>query len=212
MHSGAPAIASELKAALLAARRRRAAASPGPLFTGDQGAAVAHSVPGLGTSLVAERRRSGEAWRAHGSIFISYAHVDVAVVRRLSAALTRLGFGVWWDRELRAGEDFSLEIEAALAAAAAVIVVWSEAAVRSRFVRDEAERGIAAAKLISTRLEGFDPTRLPIGFGQLQTIAVTDLGRIRAALDRFDTHLPRQGRATTALPRGGRRIVTVAAE
>jgi hypothetical protein len=46
----------------------------------------------------------------------------------------------------------------------------------------------------------------------LQSIPVTDLGRIRAALDRFDTHLPLQGRATVALPRGGRRIVTVAAE
>lgn len=197
---------------MLAARRRRATASPGPVLAAERGAALLASIPNIAGHLVAGRRRGAEVWRTHGSIFISYAHVDVAVARRLRDALTRLGFSVWWDRELRAGEDFPLEIEAALASATAVIVVWSEAAVRSRYVRDEADRGIEANKLISTRLESFDPKRLPIGFGQLQTIAVNDLGRIRAALARFDMRIRLPGRATAALPRGGRRIVAVAAE
>ena len=75
------------------------------------------------------------------SLFLSYAREDVEKVRPLAKALERDSHHVWWDRHISGGEEFAGAIEAALEAADVVIACWSENAVRSPWVRDEAGAG-----------------------------------------------------------------------
>ena len=92
--------------------------------------------------------------RALADLFISYARVDHDQTAQLAQALERRGLSVWWDRELVGGDEFSAEIEKALEAAGAVIVCWSAAGAKSRWVKDEASLAADANKLISISLDG----------------------------------------------------------
>jgi hypothetical protein len=98
-------------------------------------------------------------------IFISYARKDREAAERLAASLKEHGYQVWWDTELVGSDDFRDVILEELTRAKAVIVIWSENSVRSKFVRDEASRADNANKLITTCLPGFDTKTLPLGFG-----------------------------------------------
>jgi hypothetical protein len=79
-------------------------------------------------------------------VFVSYARADKARVAPLVAAIEARGWSVWWDPEIAPGRQFDDEIDVALQAAKAVLVVWTPTSVVSRWVRgearDAAERGI----------------------------------------------------------------------
>ena len=51
------------------------------------------------------------------SIFLSYAHQDQDRATRIAQALEQAGHQVWWDRNIRAGRRFSVEIDEALTSA-----------------------------------------------------------------------------------------------
>ncbi|SHN46300.1 toll/interleukin-1 receptor domain-containing protein [Cryptosporangium aurantiacum] len=70
-------------------------------------------------------------------IFLSYSTRDRAYVERLAAFLNSAGFDVWWDRELRVGEDWARVVERRIGACAALVVVLSPSAVESKWVRRE---------------------------------------------------------------------------
>ena len=118
-------------------------------------------------------------------VFISYSKDDDAVAETLERRLHSLAFKIWWDRRLYAGEDFQGTILAALNAAKAVIVIWSDASVRSRWVLDEANRAMNVDKLIPTHVPQFDLANLPLGFGRQHTISVDDLPAISGAFLRL---------------------------
>jgi formylglycine-generating enzyme required for sulfatase activity len=99
-------------------------------------------------------------------IFLSYARVDVAVARRLAEALEKRGWSVWWDVEIRAGEEFGEVILRELTAARCVVVLRSETSRTRPFVRDEARRALNRSILIPVTIDGAE---LPIGFGELHT-------------------------------------------
>ncbi len=101
-----------------------------------------------------------------GHVFISYAREDRANARALADALSAQGVQVWWDRELGAGDEFAAKIEEALDTAAAVIVLWSDAARKSYWVRDEAAVGRDRNRLIPLALDDRPP---PLGFRQIHT-------------------------------------------
>jgi hypothetical protein len=90
-------------------------------------------------------------------IFISYAREDRDWVSLLAAALSRQGWNVWWDRSIAIGRNFDEVIETELAAARAVIVVWSGNSVDSRWVRAEAQEGLDDEKLIPVFQESVRP-------------------------------------------------------
>jgi TolB-like protein len=71
-------------------------------------------------------------------IFISYSHRDQARAALFAHSFEALGFKVWWDVGLRAGEAFDQAIEKAIRGAKAVVVLWSAQSVKSRWVRAEA--------------------------------------------------------------------------
>jgi peptidoglycan hydrolase-like protein with peptidoglycan-binding domain len=99
-------------------------------------------------------------------VFISYAREDRPDAQLLAGALSREGWTVWWDREIRVGQSFDREIEAALAGARAVIVLWSRAATTSTWVRAEAGDAADRGVLVPARL---DDTEVPLRFRSLQT-------------------------------------------
>ncbi|MCQ9377661.1 TIR domain-containing protein [Methyloversatilis sp. XJ19-49] len=107
-------------------------------------------------------------------VFLSYSSKDRALAKALAERLTTLGFVVWWDTELLAGETFRSEILARLEAAKSVVVIWSHHSIGSAFVVDEAERARRQDKLIPLRASDLSSDDLPLGFGQLQTIPITD--------------------------------------
>lgn len=122
-------------------------------------------------------------------VFISYSSEERGQAERLAAALQKLGYSVWWDRNLEGGADFSDDIEREMHAAGAIVVAWSERAAKSHWVRDEASYGRDAGKLVPITLDGSQP---PIGFRQVQTIDFSGwsgadddrVARLASAVDR----------------------------
>ncbi len=104
-------------------------------------------------------------------VFISYASDDRARVEPLAQALEGTGYSVWWDSHIRGGAQFSQEIERETQTAKVVVVVWTEASIKSHWVADEAVYARDADKMIPLSLDGVQP---PMGFRQLQTIECTD--------------------------------------
>lgn len=102
-------------------------------------------------------------------IFISYARSSAAQAAYAARALREAGFEVWWDDQLPAHRPYADVIEERLAAAKAVLVLWSSDAVRSQWVRAEADAARQAGKLVQLNLDG---ASLPMPFSQIQCPAI----------------------------------------
>ncbi|MBV9903109.1 MAG: TIR domain-containing protein [Alphaproteobacteria bacterium] len=98
-------------------------------------------------------------------IFVSYARSTAAQARAVSDALRALGYSVWRDDELPTHRAYGDVIEEQLAQAKAVVVIWSAEAVRSEWVRSEADRARGERKLVQLSI---DTARLPMPFDQIQ--------------------------------------------
>ena len=123
-------------------------------------------------------------------VVVSYSRRDSAIAEPLIADLRAQGINVWWDRELYSGEDLHDAIAAALEAAKAVIVIWSDTSVASMWVRDEARRAAKKSKLITAHVPGFDLEKIPLGFGERHSAEVADRNQLIRALRRYHV-LPR---------------------
>lgn len=102
-------------------------------------------------------------------VFISYANQDRAEAAKLSAYLEAQGWSVWWDRGLTAGDEFRDRIMQELGAARSAIVIWSPQSVGSNWVRSEAGRAQAQAKLIPVKMPGVAYAEIPPPFDVLHT-------------------------------------------
>ena len=100
-------------------------------------------------------------------VFISYKREERDVAEALAGVLARRGYTLWWDIELLPGERFADAILAVINRAKAVVVLWSNQAVASDFVRAEAREADKQDKLIPIRLDDCD---LPLPFGERQTL------------------------------------------
>ncbi|HEY2481796.1 MAG TPA: TIR domain-containing protein [Caulobacteraceae bacterium] len=98
-------------------------------------------------------------------VFISYARSTETQARQIGEALRALGHGVWRDDELPAHRAYADVIEERLGQAKAVVVIWSVEAVKSQWVRSEAERARANDKLVQLTVDG---CKLPMPFDQVQ--------------------------------------------
>ena len=99
-------------------------------------------------------------------IFLSYAREDRQRAELLSRALEHAGWSVWWDREILPGASYERLIETELSTARCVVVLWSESARQSNWVRDEATLANSRHVLVSVLLDASAP---PLGFRQQQT-------------------------------------------
>ena len=113
-------------------------------------------------------------------VFLSYARPDAAAAARMARELGKSGRTVWYDSELPAHRAYADVIERELEAAAAVVVLWSRAAVDSQWVRSEANRARELGKLVQARLDG---TRLPMPFDQIQCADLSNWKRGRSQVD-----------------------------
>jgi adenylate cyclase len=100
-------------------------------------------------------------------IFLSYAREDVDSAKRLAEAVAHAGHEVWWDRHLHGGSRFTNEIDRALKDAEVVVVLWTEASVKSAWVQDEAAEGRDNERLVPVSIDG---CRAPLGFRQFHTV------------------------------------------
>jgi len=98
-------------------------------------------------------------------VFISYARSGEERARKVEAALQAAGYAVWRDAELPAHRTYADVIEERLKEAKAVVVLWSEDAARSQWVRAEAD----AARELGTLVQAsVDRTVPPLPFNQIQ--------------------------------------------
>ena len=104
-------------------------------------------------------------------VFISYARTNQPLVRQLAEAVKRRGYSVWWDDELPPHLSYSDVITDKIGEAKAAIVVWSEDAAASEWVRAEADVARNQKKLIQTSIDGRMP---PMPFNQIQFAAIGD--------------------------------------
>jgi adenylate cyclase len=98
-------------------------------------------------------------------IFISYARSTAKQAQAVAEALRALGYHVWRDDELPAHRAYAEVIEERLAAARAVVVIWSAEAAKSQWVFSEANRAREDGKLVQLTV---DDARLPMPFDTIQ--------------------------------------------
>lgn len=99
------------------------------------------------------------------NVFISYARPDEPQAKRVAGALREHGYSVWRDDELPAHRAYAEVIEERLRSAEAVVVLWSADAVKSQWVRSEANVARSSATLVQAVLDGSMP---PLPFDQIQ--------------------------------------------
>ncbi|WP_152553518.1 toll/interleukin-1 receptor domain-containing protein [Erythrobacter longus] len=104
-------------------------------------------------------------------IFISYSRQDRERVNFMAKALEAEGYSVWWDRDLRAGEEFDNVIDKHIKQSKAIVVVWSNTSVKSNWVKEEAEDGVVENKLVPALI---DEIIIPRGFRRIQAAELQD--------------------------------------
>lgn len=98
-------------------------------------------------------------------IFISYARSTEATAHRVAETLRAMGHHVWRDDQLPAHRAYADVIEERLRAAKVVVVIWSQEAIKSQWVRAEADVARLAGKLVQLSIDDATP---PLPFNQIQ--------------------------------------------
>jgi adenylate cyclase len=98
-------------------------------------------------------------------IFVSYARSTEKQARQIADALRHVGYEVWRDDELPAHRAYSEVIEERIKSAKAVLVLWSADAVKSQWVRAEADAAREAGTLVQATVDG---ATAPMPFNQIQ--------------------------------------------
>ena len=104
-------------------------------------------------------------------VFVSYARADEAEARRVAEALRADGYNVWRDEDLPVHRPYAEVIEERLKGAKAVVVLWSNDASKSQWVRAEADAARNAGTLVQVTLDGTLP---PMPFNQIQCADLAD--------------------------------------
>ena len=98
-------------------------------------------------------------------VFVSYARADETQAQHVADGLRAHGYSVWRDDQLPAHRAYADVIQEHLQSAKAVVVLWSNEAAKSQWVRSEAEAARKLDTLIQVSLDGLIP---PMPFDQFQ--------------------------------------------
>jgi hypothetical protein len=135
-------------------------------------------------------------------IFLSYAKEDRAAARRVSDALEALGWSVWWDREIPAGQTWRDVLENALSSMRCMVVLWSRNSIKSEWVKEEAEEGHTQRKLVPVLIEDVRP---PMGFRAIQAADLIDwdnsieFAGFKRLIEALESHLGKPANPATAV-------------
>ncbi len=99
-------------------------------------------------------------------IFISYKREDKHLAEDTIARLKEAGYSIWYDERINPHSSWDAIIEAEIAAAKAVLVLWTERSVASEWVRNEADYAKEHGKLIPVKLEACS---VPLAYRRTQT-------------------------------------------
>lgn len=111
------------------------------------------------------------------TIFIAHADDDRELARSLTSILEGYGYAVWWGGKLPPGALMPDAIKVPLEMAQCVVVLWSQAASGSRWVRLEARKGAEKGILIPALVER--EVDLPMEFEDCVTLdLVNDNGAV----------------------------------
>lgn len=103
-------------------------------------------------------------------IFLSYTEKDREQARRLAAMLESVGWTVWWDRRIPAGETWRSVLQQALKDMRCMVVLWSARSIESEWVCEEATEGRRLDRLVPVLIEQVRP---PAGFREIQAADLT---------------------------------------
>jgi murein DD-endopeptidase MepM/ murein hydrolase activator NlpD len=117
-------------------------------------------------------------------VFISYRQTERSAVEQIAERLRTLGFDVWFDARLIAGDSFNDEIDREARSARAILVCWSPAARESKWVKAEAMIGFEEDKLAACYVAGPDRFSAPAPFN------TTHSGDLRTWLEKLDNADP----------------------
>jgi GTPase SAR1 family protein len=98
-------------------------------------------------------------------VFLSYSTKDGAQIESLADELEGRHIPVWYDRGLMAGQPWRDVLRQRIETVKAVVVLWTENAIRSKWVIAEAHLADQQNKLICLRDPTLDPARIPLPFG-----------------------------------------------
>ena len=115
-------------------------------------------------------------------VFVSYAKTERSLASKLVAMLEAEGWSVWWDTSLAAADLYRDEIMKQLAAARAVITIWTPNSIRSDWVRAEAGTAKNEGKLIPVKTPDVAYADIPLPFGEMHTENLEASQLIRAAV------------------------------
>ncbi len=104
-------------------------------------------------------------------IFLSYTSEDRDRLRPLVKVLEDQGWSVFWDRKIHVGQTWREVIGREITDCLSVVVVWSQTAVKSQWVMEEAEEGKRRKILFPVTVDGTTP---PFGFGSIQSADFTN--------------------------------------
>lgn len=102
-------------------------------------------------------------------IFLSFKEGDKDKAKIIAQALERMGYSVWWDRQIPIGKIYEDVIGPELDAAKCVVVLWSSKSVKSKWVRAEATSG--KDRLVPVLIDNVKP---PLGSGMIKTAKLID--------------------------------------
>ena len=112
------------------------------------------------------------------SVFISYAHEDIAYVEQLIARLKQHGVEVWYDRLILVGADLYMAIDEAIGKAQAILVILSPESFNAIGVHREVLKAQALQKtiipILINDLEGKDIPSWIIE-NDMQTLGITKI-------------------------------------
>lgn len=139
-------------------------------------------------------------------VFISYKKEDFRDAQRVAEALQRDGLSVWWDDQLTPRDAWDAELEREIAAARAVVVLWTDLSVKSDWVRTEAHFAVERGKLVPVLLRA---CAIPLAFSLRQTVNLTgwqgdaqarDWRKFLSWISDLASSAPGDGRLTRASP------------
>ena len=107
-------------------------------------------------------------------VFISYSSAHRGLCEQIAGFLQGCGLDVWWDRELVARGPFDVQIKQQLRTAGCIVVLWTEGALTSEWVRIEAEYALQNDKLVNVRNDDIAPARLPPPFANIDCHTVSE--------------------------------------
>ena len=97
-------------------------------------------------------------------MFLSYSSKDGAEIEKLDGDLDAKHFSVWWDRGLIAGQPYRDVLHRRIETVKAVVVLWTENSIASKWVKAEANLADHYDKLICLRDPNLDPKHIPLPF------------------------------------------------